>query len=169
MQTLPGGDGGGGKHRLLFPGQLLHFALNKSVDKIQQQPREQSPEPKKIPPSAVKALALQPLWRPLPLAPCPTLRQIKNHRSETLGTSRAEAAEVTVLHCNYFWGGVFVFCLSQAHAKSPAEVGREPSLQEVPWALSDPCLSLCSIHKRGNVNINRNTNQKAQVSAFDQI
>lgn len=59
MQTLPGGVAGG-KHRLLFPGQLLHFALNKSVDKIQQQPREQRPEPKKIPPSAVKALARSP-------------------------------------------------------------------------------------------------------------
>lgn len=50
----------GGKHCLLFPAQLLHFALNQSVDKTQKQPQEQRPDPKKIPPSTVKALTASP-------------------------------------------------------------------------------------------------------------
>jgi len=82
--------GGGGKHCLLFPGLLLHFALNESVDKMKEQAQEQRPDPKKIPLSTMKAFAGGPCccnpsrghYAPGPMPQ--TLTQIKKIKAQRL-------------------------------------------------------------------------------------
>lgn len=118
------GRGGRGKRCLLFPGQLLHFALNQSVNKMQKQPQEQRPDPKKIPPSTMKALAGSPCCckHTTPLALCLTNTHAdKKYKAQRLWAP-AEQKLQRSMFCTVinFGAGFFVFHFSR-HMRSPQQ------------------------------------------------